>query len=85
MVLVTVSAGSYDLWYDATTVGSDLVVACWISHGPRAEDASFDPQPGDQVLIGDDEEPSLHARVIRRQGDRVDVQVQLTDQSHAVA
>ncbi|MDQ3756703.1 MAG: hypothetical protein M3394_02500 [Actinomycetota bacterium] len=82
---MTASAGAYDLWYDATTVGSDLVVACWISHGPRAEDASFDPQPGDHVSIGDDEEPSLRARVIRRQGDRVDVQVRLTDASHAVA
>ncbi len=81
--MVTVS--SYDLWYDATTVGPDLVVVCWISHGPRANDASFDPQPGDHVVVGDDEEPSLRARVIRREGDRVTVQVELADSSHAVA
>jgi hypothetical protein len=84
-VSVTAGASPYDLSYDATTVGSDLVVACWISHGPRANDADFDPLPGDQVLVGDDEEPTLRACVIRRQGDRVDVQVQLVDASHAVA
>ena len=33
----------YDLWYDATSVGADLVVETWISHGPRASDESFDP------------------------------------------
>jgi hypothetical protein len=82
---VTAAAHSYDLWYDATTVGSDLVVRCWISHGPRAEDAGFDPQPGDHVFVGDDEEPPLRARVIRRQGDQVDVRIRLADASHAVA
>lgn len=82
---VTVEHHPYDLWYDATAVGSDLVAACWISHGPRAVDPSFDPQPGDHVLVGDDEEPPLRARVIRRQGNRVDVQIDLADTSHAVA
>jgi hypothetical protein len=84
MVVVT-GAHPYDLWYDANAVGSDLVVACWISHGPHAGDESFDPQPGDHVVVGDNEEPPLRARVVRRQGDRVDVQVQLADASHAVA
>ena len=56
---------AYDLWYDATSVGADLVVETWISHGPRADDATFDPQPGDWVTVGDDEEPDLRARVIR--------------------
>lgn len=80
-----VAAGTYDLWYDATTVGADLVVECWISHGPRAADATFDPQPGDQVLVGDDDEPPLRARVLRRNGDRVAVQVQVGATSDAVA
>jgi hypothetical protein len=65
----------YDLWYDATTVDRDLVVDCWISHGPRAGDATFDPQPGDAVSVGDDEEPSLPAQVVRRLGDRVTVRL----------
>jgi hypothetical protein len=74
----------YDLWYDPNSVGGDLVVICWISHGPRADDPTFDPQPGDQVLVGDDEEPPLRARVIRRDGERVTVQVRL-DRASAVA
>ena len=68
---------AYDLWYDANTVGGDLVVTCWISHGPRAGDLSFDPQPGDRVLLGDEEEAPLRARVVRREGDRVTAQVDL--------
>lgn len=71
-------SGAYDLWYDANTVGADLVVVCWISHGPRASDASFDPSPGDTVVIGDDEEAPRRARVVRRDGDRVSVQVELS-------
>lgn len=73
------TASTYDLWYDATRVGADLVVECWISHGPRADDSSFDPQPGDQVAVGDDEEAPIRARVVRRQGDRVAVLVQIAD------
>ena len=76
---------TYDLWYDATSVGPDLVVECWISHGPRATDTSFDPQPGDHLLVGDDEEAPLRARVIRRHGDRIAVQIQIADASDAVA
>lgn len=79
------TASTYDLWYDATTVGADLVVLCWISHGPRGDDPSFDPQPGDHLLVGDDEEAPLPARVIRRQGDQLSVQVELTEATHAVA
>jgi len=79
------AAAAYDLWYDANTVGADLVVVCWISHGPRAADSGFDPRPGDFLTIGDDEEPALRARVVRRDGDRVTVQVQLADASNAVA
>lgn len=77
MVVVGAALGTYDLWYDATTVGADLVVECWISHGPRAVDPTFDPQAGDEVFVGDDEERPLRARVIRRMGDRVAVHVQV--------
>lgn len=76
---------TYDLWYDATTVGGDLVVQCWISHGPRRDDPSFDPQPGDVVHVGDDDESPMRARVVRRNGDRVAVQVELPRAAHAVA
>lgn len=78
--MASVNCG-YDLWYDATTVGGDLVVDCWISHGPRADDPSFVPSPGDQVLVGDDEEEPLSARVVHRDGDRVTVQVELSGAS----
>lgn len=67
----------YDLWYDATSVGADLVVETWISHGPRASDTSFDPRPGDWLLVGDDEQPPCRARVIRRDGNRVWTQLDL--------
>lgn len=46
----------FDLWYDATTVDADLIVETWIKHGRRARDADFDPQPGDWVTVGDNEE-----------------------------
>lgn len=72
---------TYDLWYDANTVGADLVVVCWISHGPRAADSTFDPVPGDTVVIGDDEEAPRRARVVRRDDDRVSVQVELSGAS----
>lgn len=72
---------SYDLWYDANTVGRDLVVICWISHGPRASDSTFDPSPGDDVVIGDEDETPLGARVVRRDGDRVTVQAELVGAS----
>ena len=68
----------YDLWYDATSVGGDLVVETWISHGPRAEDATFDPQPGDWLHVGDDEEPPVRSRVVRREGDVVWMQLDLS-------
>lgn len=73
------TADTYDLWYDATSVGADLVVECWISHSPRADDPSFDPQSGDQVSVGDNEEAPLAARVVHRHGDRVAVHVQIAD------
>ena len=72
-----VTASSYDLWYDATSVGADLVVETWISQGPRASDPLFDPQPGDWVMVGDDEEPPYRACVTRRSGNRVWAQLDL--------
>ena len=73
--LVLMSAANYDLWYDATTVDAELCVETSISHGPRAFDPSFDPQPGDWVVVGDDDEPPCRARVSRRFGNRVWVQL----------
>lgn len=72
------NAARYDLWYDATSVGADLIVETWISHGPRASDPTFDPLPGDFVFVGDDEEPPLRARVIRRDDNHVSVQLELS-------
>lgn len=65
----------YDLWYDASSVGADLVVETWIGHGPRASDPAFDPQPGDSVSVGDHEEPSVRGRVTRRDANKVWVQL----------
>lgn len=67
----------YDLWYDANSVGADLVVETWISHSPRASDATFDPQPGDWVTVGDDEEPSIRGQITRRDSNKVGVQLEL--------
>lgn len=72
-----VNADTYDLWYDATTVDAELGVETSINHGPRAADASFDPQPGDWVLVGDDDEPPCRAQVLRRSGNRVWVRLDL--------
>ena len=69
----------YDLWYDASGVGADLMAETWISHGPRATDPIFDPQPGDWLLVGDDEEPTCRALVAGRDGNRVRVQLALTN------
>jgi hypothetical protein len=73
----------YDLTFDPNDVGPDLVVECWISQGPRAGDTAFDPQPGDEVTAGDDEGAPLHGRVIRREANRVWVQLDLTRTAHA--
>lgn len=75
----------YDLCFDPNDVGGDLVVECWISQSPRAHDEGFDPQPGDRLLVGDDEGDPLRGRVTRRDGSRVWVQVELpSTASHAV-
>lgn len=66
-----------DLYFDPNEVDGALVVECWISHGPRAEDENFNPQPGDLLTVSDDEEPAEKARVVRREGNRVWVQILL--------
>lgn len=76
---------AFDLAYDPNEMGGDMVVECWISHGPRAADATFDPQPGDRVILGDGEEPVRGARVVRRDGNRVWVQMDLHGGAHAFA
>lgn len=80
-----VESREYDLSFDPNDVGSDLVVECWISQGPRAHDATFDPRPGDEVRVGDDEGPPLVGRVTRREGNRIWVQVRLAGLADAVA
>jgi hypothetical protein len=65
----------FDLEYDPNEVGGDMVVECWISHGPRADDACFDPQPGDWLTVGDGDELPRRARVVRRDRNRVWVQL----------
>lgn len=80
-----VSEEVFDLRYDPNEVGGDLVAECWISHSPRAEDLGFDPQPADMVTLGDDEEPPVRGRVVRRDSNRVWVQIDLTSSTPAVA
>ena len=75
----------YDLRYDPTEVGADMVVECWITQGPRASDAAFDPTVGDVVLVGDDELPPRRARVVRRADNRVWVQLPQPGLDAAVA
>lgn len=72
--MVTVSK-SPDLSYDPNEIGPDCVVECWISHGPRADDPTLDPQPGEIVSLIDDDDEPLRGRVFRREGNIVSVQV----------
>ncbi len=81
----TIAVMEYDLWFDPNDVGADLVVECWVSQGPRASDPGFDPQPGDWVRVSDDEDAALRARVTRRDGNRVWVQIDLPSTVNAVA
>ncbi len=64
-----------DLIYDPNEAGADLVVTCLISQGPRADDSTFDPQPSDVLLVTDADNEDLPARVVRRDGNRVSVQL----------
>ncbi len=72
MVAMSVSP---DLMFDPNDVGPDCVVECWISQGPRATDPTFDPRPGDRLLLIDEDAETLAGRVVTRDGNRVWVQV----------
>ncbi len=83
--MTLVAAPASDLWYDANTVGADLVVETSVSRGPRASDAAFDPDPGDWVLLGDDDGPPRRAQVTWRDGDRLRARISLDDLEGPVA
>ena len=68
-----------DLLYDPNDIGPDCVVSSLVSIGPRSGDATFDPQVGDRVKLIDHDDVLLHGRVIERDGDRVRVQVDISD------
>lgn len=70
-------ATGIDLMFDPNDVGSDCVVECWISQGPRSADPAFDPCPGDRVSLIDEDEQALAGRVTSRDGNRVWVQVEV--------
>jgi len=79
--LTSMEAVAFDLRYDPNEVGPDLVVECRLSRGRPG----LDLQPGDLVTVGDDEEPPVQGRVLKRDGDWVTVQLFLPRASHAVA
>jgi hypothetical protein len=72
-----------------STTRTRLGETSWSSAGssqvPRSTDGTFDPQAGDWVTVGDDEEAPLRARVTRREGNRAWVQVKLSSVADAVA
>lgn len=74
--MTIMAAVNADLIYDPNDIGSDCVVRCRISNGPR-DDASFDPTIGDHVTLIDDDGEVLHGRVTARDDDRVWVQADL--------
>jgi hypothetical protein len=67
-----------DLVFDPNEVGPDGVVETWLTQGPRAADETFDPQPGDQVTLVDEDHVTQLGRVTRRDGNRAWVQVTMT-------
>ncbi|MFT4293823.1 MAG: hypothetical protein QM582_00220 [Micropruina sp.] len=69
------SMSTADLIYDPNEVGADLVVTCLISQSPRATDTTFEPQPSDILLVTDADGEDLRARVVRRDGNQVSVQL----------
>jgi len=75
----------YDLWFEPDFVAGDMVAECQIGHGPCADDSDFDPTPGGWLTVGDGDEAPLRARVIKRRGDRVSVQIDSSSSSAAVA
>lgn len=61
-------------------MGGDLVVEC-ISHSPRAAGPGFDPQPADIVTLGDEEETPVRGGIVRRECNRIWVQIGLHPRS----
>jgi hypothetical protein len=61
----------YDLHYDPNEITPDGRVTVRLSRAVRP----VDPQPGDELWAGDGEEPRLHAVVVGRHGDRVELQL----------
>ena len=66
-----------DLIYDPNEVGADLVAACLVSQSPRADDPSFDPKPGDVLMATDVDDEILSARVVRREGNLIWIQLDI--------
>lgn len=64
-----------DFFFDESVVTPDLLIECRISDGPRRDDASFDPTPGDLVLLDDGQDLPIEGVVLRRIGDEVLVQI----------
>ncbi len=64
-----------DLIYDPNDVGADLVVVCLVSQSPRADDPAFDPQPSDVLTATDIDGEDMRARVVRRDGNLVWIQL----------
>ncbi|HWG75148.1 MAG TPA: hypothetical protein VG184_13945 [Acidimicrobiales bacterium] len=61
----------YDLRYDPNDITTDGRDTVRVSRAL----CSVDPEPGDEVWAGDEEEPRLHAVVVGRRGDRVELQL----------
>lgn len=66
-----------DLIYDPNEVGADLVAACLVSQSPRAYDPSFDPKPGDVLVATDVDDEIVRARVVRRVGNLIWIQLDI--------
>jgi len=64
----------FDLLYDPNEVRPSGTVMVRVSRAPRP----VDPRVGDEVWAGDGEEPRLHAVVVSRDGDRVELQLSST-------
>jgi hypothetical protein len=69
--MMSVPDVDYDLRYDPNEVRADGTVMVRVSRAPRP----VDPQVGDTVWAGDGEEPRLHAVVVGRDGDRVELRL----------
>lgn len=60
-----------DLLFDADQVDADLIVTCRLSEGPRRDDPTFQPRPGDALCVDDGAGSPLPAVVLRCSADDV--------------